>query len=166
MATKAVQKNKTHFICLHLAFGLERYEYVWTNAPHCPRMRTSTCSAYSEQAFSVRCDPRGSRQGMYVYAANSVCLLTAVRVGRAVCLDRAQYRSDSPAGSNGLDCPWRFQHVGGSRLRGNRHTKVVKLSAPRTGRPYPSPQEIFMVLISVRRSVDPHGRKEYIGNRT
>jgi hypothetical protein len=73
-------------------------------------------------------------------------------VKRNVCTHSRHYRFVKSFPATGLDRPSGFQEVEAPEFLDNRHMKVVRLSALRTGRLYP--QEEFLVLISVRGWVD------------
>jgi hypothetical protein len=91
---------------------------------------------------------------MFRYDSFLLCLILAEEglskpkhVGECVKVKLFRYRPGQALG---------FQEAEAREFLDNRHMKVVRLSALHTGRLYP--QEGFLVLISVRGSVDPRAK--------
>jgi len=70
-------------------------------------------------------------------------------LGKHTKVKKSVYRPDRPWGLQGVETP---------RFQDNRRKKVVSLWGLRTGRIYP--QEIFLVLISIRGGFDSKGHSE------
>jgi hypothetical protein len=64
-----------------------------------------------------------------------------------------KYCEDTAIPVTGLHRPWGFLDVEAPQFQDNRHVKIVRLSALRTGRVYP--HGVFLILIYVRSWVDP-----------
>jgi hypothetical protein len=73
-------------------------------------------------------------------ALNRFCLATCLKFSKGL----ASYVKVKQS-ITGMDSPWGFQEAEAPRFQDNRHMKVVRLPAIRTGHLYP--QELFLVLV-------------------
>ena len=140
MTSSSDEKCRT-FNCLFSRVGLRTYQHPCTcfAVPH-TFMRENSRASYS--------NPSAFTQLLSVTAAGFEWVLPDEDVWHTdTC-----WRDIVKKAKQSHYRPWWFQEVEAPRFQDNRYMKVVR-SALRTGRLYP--QEIFLVLISVRGWVNP-----------
>ena len=66
----------------------------------------------------------------------------------------------------GLEKSWGFQESEDPKFQDNRHMKVVRLSALRTGRLYPRKYSWYLFLLEAESTPGPWcGRKDYVNEK-